>query len=75
MALAFVEAGARAVYCVDLPTEPSDEWKAVRAYAAQLANKRGEGRLEYVSGNVTDQVRMVQAADSAQAATAEEGES
>lgn len=25
MALALVEAGARAVYCVDLPAEPADE--------------------------------------------------
>jgi hypothetical protein len=57
MALALVEAGARAVYCVDLPAEPGEEWKAARAYATRLANKRGEGRLEYVSGNVTDQVR------------------
>jgi NAD(P)-dependent dehydrogenase (short-subunit alcohol dehydrogenase family) len=58
MALALIEAGARAVYCVDLPSRPSEEWQAVRTYAARLANKRGEGRLEYVSGNVTDQVRM-----------------
>lgn len=57
MALALVEAGARAVYCVDLAKEPSAEWEAVRAYAARLQNKGGEGRLEYVSGDVTDQVR------------------
>lgn len=56
MALALIEAGARAVYCVDLPKEPSDEWFKVRDYAARLTNKGGEGRLEYVSGNVTDQV-------------------
>lgn len=29
----------------------------MRAYAARLTDKRGEGRLEYISANVTDQVR------------------
>ena len=57
MALALVEAGARAVYCVDLPDEPSEEFEKVRAYAAQLTGKAGEGRLEYLSADVTDQVR------------------
>ena len=27
-------------------------------YAARLAGKGGEGRMEYISGNVTDQVRL-----------------
>lgn len=59
MALALVEAGARAVYCVDLPEKPSDEWKKVREYAAKLASSTGgEGRLEYVSGDVTNQVSV-----------------
>ncbi|KIP06008.1 hypothetical protein PHLGIDRAFT_128540 [Phlebiopsis gigantea 11061_1 CR5-6] len=58
MALALVEAGARAVYCVDLPAEPCEEWLKVREYAAQMAGKAGAGRLEYVSGNVTDQAAM-----------------
>ena len=58
MALTFIEAGARAVYCVDLPKEPSEEWQTVRDYAARLSNKGGEGRLEYVNADVTDQVRV-----------------
>lgn len=56
MALALVEAGARAVYCVDLPKKPSADWEKVRDYARRLANKGGEGRLEYICGDVTDQV-------------------
>lgn len=63
MALALIEAGARAVYCVDLPKEPSDEWQKVREYAARMTNKGGEGRLEYISGNVTDQVCCIWEAD------------
>lgn len=55
IALALVEAGARAVYCVDLPKEPNAEWQKVRDYAARLTDKGGEGRLEYVSANVSDQ--------------------
>lgn len=57
MALALAEAGARAVYCVDLPETPSAEWEKVRDYAGRRANKGGEGRLEYICGDVTDQVR------------------
>jgi NAD(P)-dependent dehydrogenase (short-subunit alcohol dehydrogenase family) len=59
MALALIEAGARAVYCVDLPEQPSDEWQAVQKYAQRLAGTGktgGEGRLEYISGDVTNQV-------------------
>ncbi|KAI0340639.1 hypothetical protein BDW22DRAFT_1346852 [Trametopsis cervina] len=58
MALALIEAGARAVYCVDLAKEPSEEWSAVQQYAKKLASSGktgGEGRLEYISGNVTNQ--------------------
>ncbi|KAI0693721.1 sorbose reductase sou1 [Cytidiella melzeri] len=61
MALALVEAGARAVYCVDLPKDPSDEWQSVHEYAKKLASNGktgGEGRLEYVSGDVTNQDQM-----------------
>ena len=58
MALALIEAGARVVYCVDLPKEPSEEWHKVREYASRMTNNGGEGRLEYVSGDVTDQVRL-----------------
>lgn len=56
MALALVEGGARAVYCVDLAKEPSPTFEAVRAYAQQLKGTGGEGRMEYISGDVTDQV-------------------
>ncbi|KAI0345823.1 sorbose reductase sou1 [Trametopsis cervina] len=58
LALALVEAGARAVYCVDLAKGPSDEWNAVQQYAKKLGSSGktgGEGRLEYVQGNVTNQ--------------------
>ncbi|KZV76236.1 sorbose reductase sou1 [Peniophora sp. CONT] len=54
-ALAFLEAGARAVYCVDLPTQPSEAWSAVKEYAAATGLK---GRLEYVQGDVTGQNAM-----------------
>ena len=59
MALALVEAGARAVYCVDLAKEPGEEWQAVQKYSQKLASggkTGGDGRLEYVSGDVTNQV-------------------
>ena len=36
--------------------KPSPEFAKVREYAARLSGKGGEGRLEYISGNVTDQV-------------------
>lgn len=57
MALALIEAGARAVYCVDLPQKPSEAWGKVRQYAKRMEGKIGEGRLEYIQGDVTDQVR------------------
>ena len=58
MALALVEAGARAVYCLDLPGDPGEEWEKVAAYAKKLEGKTGgAARLEYVSADVTDQVR------------------
>ena len=55
MALVLVEAGARAVYCVDLPARPGDEWVAVAEYVKRM---RAGGRLEYVSGDVRDQKAM-----------------
>ncbi len=59
MALALVEAGARAVYCLDLPKTPGEEWTKVNAYAKGLEGKTGgAARLEYVSADVTDQVRL-----------------
>ncbi len=56
-ALALVEAGARAVYCADLPGEPDARWTKVRDYASRMEGTGGEARLEYVSADVRDQVR------------------
>lgn len=58
MAMALAEAGARAVYCVDLPKQPGEEWGKVKSYLARMEGKAGEGRLEYISADVRDQVRM-----------------
>ncbi|KAI0736854.1 sorbose reductase sou1 [Fomitopsis betulina] len=58
MSMALAEAGARAVYCVDLPKEPSDEWCKVKDYLARMKGKAGEGRLEYLSADVRDQEHM-----------------
>lgn len=58
MALALVEAGARAVYCVDLPAQPGAEWTAVRDYTARLEGLPSDGRLEYISADVRDQAAM-----------------
>ncbi|KAI8971330.1 sorbose reductase sou1 [Trametes punicea] len=57
-ALAFVEAGARAVYCVDIAPNPSSDWQKVKEYASRLQGKAGEGRLEYISADVADQERI-----------------
>ncbi|KAH9950115.1 sorbose reductase sou1 [Amylocystis lapponica] len=58
MASAYIEAGARAVYCADLPKEPGEEWNAVRDYTARMEGLAGEGRLEYISADVTNQEAM-----------------
>jgi len=55
MALALAEAGARAVYCVDLAEEPSREWRAVQEYVERIGTG---GRMEYMAADVTDQVRI-----------------
>ncbi|TFK42915.1 hypothetical protein BDQ12DRAFT_703241 [Crucibulum laeve] len=60
MALALCEAGARAVYCFDLPKKPSEEWKATSEYVKRMENG---SRLEYVSLNVTDQKAVWEAAE------------
>jgi short chain dehydrogenase len=52
MALALCEAGARAIYCFDLPTKPSDEWTKTEEYVKRMENG---SRLEYVSVDVRDQ--------------------
>ncbi|KAF5324448.1 hypothetical protein D9611_004313 [Ephemerocybe angulata] len=53
MALALCEAGARAVYCLDLPAEPSAEWRQTQAYVEGMEGV--DARLEYVSVDVTKQ--------------------
>lgn len=59
MAMALSEAGARAVYCIDLPEKPGGEWEAVRAYIEEMGRMEGrEARVEYVRGDVTDQRGM-----------------
>ncbi|EPS93657.1 NAD-binding protein [Fomitopsis schrenkii] len=55
MAMALVEAGARAVYCTDIPKTPGEEWQKVKQY---LGRMEGKGRLEYISADVRDQETM-----------------
>lgn len=52
MAIALCEAGARAVYCFDLPEETSEEFNASREYVSRLGNN---SRLEYFSADVRNQ--------------------
>lgn len=52
MAIALCEAGARAVYCFDLPEEPSEVFVASREYVSKLGNN---SRLEYFAADVRDQ--------------------
>ncbi|KAJ7095997.1 hypothetical protein C8R43DRAFT_1081840 [Mycena crocata] len=68
MALALAEAGA-VVYCLDLPSTPNSNWLTVQAYANALPDLKHEqehrnGRLEYISGDVTDQKGMWAAVES-----------
>lgn len=55
IALALCEAGARAIYCLDLPGQPSEEWRATRAYLEEMDFR---SRIEYVSVDVTDQEQV-----------------
>ena len=55
MALALCEAGARAIYCFDLPTTPSEGWTKAKDYVERLQNG---SRLEYVSADVRKQKTM-----------------
>ncbi|KAM5541897.1 hypothetical protein V8D89_004626 [Ganoderma adspersum] len=50
LALTLAEAGARKVYCVDLPKQPGEEWTKVRDAVGPS--------LEYISQDVTDQKAM-----------------
>jgi hypothetical protein len=52
MTLALCEAGARAIYCLDVPNKPSDEWLKTKAFVKRL----GSGsRMEYISVDVRNQ--------------------
>ncbi|KAK7030218.1 hypothetical protein R3P38DRAFT_2933732 [Favolaschia claudopus] len=53
MALVLAEAGA-IVYCLDLPTAPDEEWLKLPA----IENQQKKAKLEYISGDVTDQKAM-----------------
>lgn len=55
MAIALAEAGARAVYCFDLPEEPSEEFKTSREYVRRLGNG---ARLEYFRADVRNQAML-----------------
>ncbi|KAL0578060.1 hypothetical protein V5O48_003922 [Marasmius crinis-equi] len=52
MALALCEAGARAIYCFDLPETPSEDWQTTKEFVERLGNG---SRLEYVSVDATNQ--------------------
>jgi NAD(P)-dependent dehydrogenase (short-subunit alcohol dehydrogenase family) len=62
MALVLAEAGARAVYCVDLPARPGREFETVAEYVKRMGGGGADtgvgGRLEYISADVRDQERM-----------------
>ena len=60
MALALCEAGARAIYCFDLPATPSEEWTKTKDYLKRLQNG---SRLEYVSADVREQKMMWEKAE------------
>lgn len=55
MALALCEAGARVIYCLDLPEKPSEDWVKTKEFVGKLGNG---SRLEYVSVDVTDQKKV-----------------
>jgi NAD(P)-dependent dehydrogenase (short-subunit alcohol dehydrogenase family) len=59
-ALALCEAGARAVYCLDLPEFPSADFEKSAEYVRRMdrGNKVGPGRLEYISADVRDQNKL-----------------
>ena len=49
MTLVLIEAGACAVYCVDLPAQPGNDWIAVSEYIKRMVGTDGGakgGRLE-----------------------------
>ncbi|PCH38363.1 sorbose reductase sou1 [Wolfiporia cocos MD-104 SS10] len=58
MAMALAEAGARAVYCVDLPKNPSGEWTKVKEYLSRMQGRPADGSFEYISADVRNQEEM-----------------
>ncbi len=60
-AFTLAEAGARAVYCVDLVQDPGEEWTKVREFATRM----GLGSFHYVQGDVRDQVRKTSSRNTA----------
>ncbi len=55
MVLALCEAGARAIYCLDVPNKPSDEWIKTKAFVERLGNG---SRMEYISVDVRNQRKV-----------------
>ncbi|KAG6813353.1 hypothetical protein H0H92_011901 [Tricholoma furcatifolium] len=55
MALVLCELGARAIYCFDLPPEPSNEWRSVQKFVKKISP---DSRLEYVAADVRQQKKM-----------------
>ncbi|THU84418.1 sorbose reductase sou1 [Dendrothele bispora CBS 962.96] len=50
MAMALCEAGARAVYCLDITKTPSEDWQTVKEFVEKMGS-----RLEYISVDTRDQ--------------------
>ncbi|KAI0360280.1 NAD-P-binding protein [Trametes cingulata] len=57
-ALALIEGGARAVYCLDLADAPSSRLAKVQEYVSRFQGEHAGRRLEYIPGDVRDQERM-----------------
>ncbi|KAF8198753.1 hypothetical protein K438DRAFT_1823648 [Mycena galopus ATCC 62051] len=61
MALVLAEAGA-VVYCLDLQAHPDNDWFKIQAFVGDLTasqqQEQNKARLEYISGDVTDQKEM-----------------
>lgn len=55
MATALVEAGARVVYCIDLPQEPSSDFLKARDYVRNFKSAGSDARLDYISADTTNQ--------------------
>jgi len=64
-AMALIEGGARSVYCLDLPSAPSDEFVKVQDYVQnmELTGRKKAGRLEYIQVNVRDKAAVLREVD------------